>query len=91
MEASGRRSYDTRIQKENPEVIEEMWYNLWKPKQHPEKIVKQLSLPKQYRQVICKLANAIPLAGHLGRDKTVKRITNRDATIWVSTILRIAL
>ena len=68
------------FKKKNPEVIEErngLWYNLWKPKQHPEKIVEQLLLPKQYRQVIYKLAHTIPLAGHLGRDKTVKRITKR--------------
>ena len=66
------------LKAKNPEVIEErngLWYHLWKPRQHPEKIVEQLLLPKQYYQVICKLAHTIPLAGHLGRDKTVKRIT----------------
>lgn len=37
--------------------------------------MEQLLVPKQYHQVICKLAHTIPLAGHLGRDKTAKRIT----------------
>ena len=68
------------LKTKSPEVIEErngLWYHLWKSRQDPEKIVKQLLLPKQYCQVICKLAHTIPLAGHLRRDKTVKRITNQ--------------
>ena len=34
--------------------------------------VTQLVLPLQCRQTVFKLAHKIPLAGHLGRDKTVQ-------------------
>ena len=65
------------FKKRNPDVTVEqhgLWYHLRKPKQ-PEKIVEQLLLPKQYHQIVCKLAHTIPLAGHLGRDQTTKRNT----------------
>ena len=34
--------------------------------------VEQLVLPKQCRETVLMLAHTIPLAGHLGRDKTTK-------------------
>ena len=37
-------------------------------------MVEQLLLPKQYHQIVCKLAHSIPIAGHLGQDKTISRI-----------------
>ena len=64
--------------KRNPDITVErngLWYHLWKPKQEPGKTVEQLLIPKQYHHIICKLAHTIPMAGHLGRDKTTKRIT----------------
>jgi len=39
--------------------------------------VKQLLLLKSYHKIVCKLAHVVPLAGHLGRDKTADRITWR--------------
>ena len=36
-----------------------------------------VALPKPYHQVVCELAHSIPIAGHLGRDKTISRITQR--------------
>ena len=47
---------------------------MWTPKDS-EETIEQLILPKQCHQTVCKLAHTIPLAGHLGRDKTIKRIT----------------
>ena len=63
--------------KRNPHLLveqNELWYHLWTPK-HSKETVEQLILPKQCHQNVCKLAHTIPLAGHLGRDKTIKRIT----------------
>ena len=50
-------------------------YNLWVRKQQPGYTVEQLLLPKQYHQIMCKLAHSIPIAGHLGWDKTLSRVT----------------
>ena len=36
--------------------------------------VEQLVLPKQCRKTVLHLAHTIPLAGHIGRDKTTRRI-----------------
>ena len=68
------------LRKTRPDrVVEQdgLWYHLWTPRQQLEKTVKQLLLPKSYRKIVCKLAHAVPLAGHLGRDKTADRITRR--------------
>ena len=52
-----------------------------------EKIVEQLLLPKQDYQVICRLAYNILLAGHLGRDKTVKKMLNITTGLRFSKFL----
>ena len=52
-------------------------YHVWTPKKKPGEAVEQLVLPEQFHQIVCKLAHTIPLAGHLCRDKTVKRISRR--------------
>ncbi|XP_065901363.1 uncharacterized protein [Dysidea avara] len=52
-------------------------YHVWTPKKKSGEAVEQLVLPEQFHQIVCKLAHTIPLAGHLGRDKTVKRISRR--------------
>ena len=40
-------------------------------------MVEQLVLPVRCREVVVKLAHEIPLAGHLGKDKTAKGILQR--------------
>ena len=40
-------------------------------------VVEQLVLPNQCRQEVLKLAHSIPLAGHLGKQKTAQRILQR--------------
>lgn len=40
-------------------------------------MVEQLVLPVRCHGVVVKLAHEIPLAGHLGKDKTAKRILQR--------------
>ena len=40
-------------------------------------VVDQLVLPQQCRSTMLDLAHRIPLAGHLGRDKTAQRIMQR--------------
>ena len=52
-------------------------YHLWEKKQQPGHAVEQLLLPKQYYQTVCELAHSITIAGHLGRDKTISRITQQ--------------
>ena len=61
------------------QVVEQdgLWYHLWEKKQQPGHVVEQLLLPKPYHQVVCKLAHSIPIAGHLGRDKTISRTTHQ--------------
>ena len=49
-------------------------YHLWTPK-YSKETTEQLILPSQCHQIVCKFAHTIPLARHLGRDKTVNRIT----------------
>ena len=39
--------------------------------------VEQLVLPQQCRKTVLHLAHTIPLAGHMGRDKTTRRILQR--------------
>ena len=39
--------------------------------------VEQLVLPMQCRESVMKIAHSVPMAGHLGRDKTVQRILQR--------------
>ena len=39
--------------------------------------IEQLVLPEQCRQGVLQLAHNIPLAGHLGKDKTAQRILHR--------------
>ena len=48
----------------------------WVRKQQPKHTVEQLLLPKQYHQIVCKLAHTIPIAGYLGRDKTLSKFAD---------------
>ena len=48
----------------------------WKPRDG-EVIYEQIILPKEFRQQVLKLAHSIPIAGHLGKDKTARRILRR--------------
>ena len=54
-------------------------YRNWKPPGHlgEETSVEQLVLPIQCRKTVLEVAHKIPLAGHLGRDKTSRRILQR--------------
>ena len=53
-------------------------YRQWTPPGHDsETAVEQLVLPKTCRSTILHLAHTIPLAGHMGRDKTAQRILQR--------------
>ena len=54
-------------------------YRRWVPPgmDSDEMAVEQLVLPLQCRKTVLKLAHEIPLAGHLGCDKTARRILQR--------------
>ena len=54
-------------------------YRRWVPlRQGSEAVeVEQLVLPKKCREDVLKLAHEIPLAGHMGKDKTARRILQR--------------
>ena len=46
-------------------------YHQWKPHgQDADRVVNQLVLPEQCRGRVLSLAHSIPLAGHLGKEKT---------------------
>ena len=52
-------------------------YRWWTPKQYHGEKVEQLVLPTQCRKTVLKMAHTIPFAGHMGRDKTARRIQQR--------------
>ena len=54
-----------------------LWYHKWTPKPYRGYSVNQLLLPVQCRQKVLQLAHSIPLAGHMGRDRTLQRIQQR--------------
>ena len=47
------------------------------PEEEEVRAVEQLVLPSQCRGAVLRLAHSIPLAGHLGRNKTASRILQR--------------
>ena len=49
---------------------------VWRPR-NSTKEIKQLVLPAPCRSAVLKLAHSIPWAGHMGRDKTARRILQR--------------
>ena len=54
-------------------------YRRWVPSgcREEEMAVEQLVLPEKCRETVMKLTHSIPLARHLGRDKTTRRILQR--------------
>ena len=53
----------------------ELLYRIWCPPGKGEAAkLEQLVLPKEGRATVLKLGHKIPLAGHLGREKTRRRI-----------------
>ena len=54
-------------------------YRKWTPpgQDKEEMVVEQLVLPARCRQVVLRLAHEIPLAGHMGRNKTARRLLQR--------------
>ena len=53
-------------------------YRRWKPsKEEAEEVIEQLVLPRQARKIVLELAHSIPMAGHLGKRKTLQRILQR--------------
>ena len=65
-----------KLRQRQPEQFVEhdgLLYHLWTPHQQPRETVEQLVLPEQFHLIVYKLAHTIPIAGHLGRDKTTKR------------------
>ena len=57
---------------------EGLLYRRWIPRDRgPEYAVDQLVLPTQCRKAVLQLAHEVPMAGHLGKHKTAKRITQR--------------
>ena len=54
-------------------------YRRWTPPGRDADLmtVEQLVLPRQYRGTVLELAHAVPMAGHLGEQKTAQRILQR--------------
>ena len=52
-------------------------YHQWRPKRQSGEPIEQLVLPTSCRRTILELAHRIPFAGHMGRDKTARRIQQR--------------
>ena len=55
----------------------------WRPKNRPTEVCNQIVLPPSYRQNVLKLAHDMPMAGHLGRERTLHRILKR---FWWPTV-----
>ena len=78
------------LKKRKPQLLAEhngLWYHLWTPK-HCDEPIEQLILPKHCHEIVCKLVHTIPLAGHLGRNKIIKRITRHF--YWPSVFRNVA-
>ena len=53
-------------------------YRRWTPaKRRVEREIEQLILPEKCRRTVLKLAHRIPIAGHLGSEKTRQRLLRR--------------
>ena len=53
-------------------------YRMWEPPgQGTDAAIEQLVLPQQCRGTVLKLGHSIPLAGHMGRSKTARRLLQR--------------
>ena len=52
-------------------------YRCYTPPGRSDQTIEQLVLPEKCRETVLRLAHNIPLAGHLGRNKTAKRILQR--------------
>ena len=53
-----------------------VWMRKWQPREDTQEY-QQIVLPKQYRNQVLKLAHSLPIAGHLGQEKTIKRLLKR--------------
>ena len=53
-------------------------YRHWHPREEGEEFgIEQLIVPKQHRATVLQVAHEIPLAGHMGKKKTIDRIMQR--------------
>ena len=54
-------------------------YRRWTPpgRDEGEMLIEQLVLPQQCRETVLQLAHKVPLAGHMGKTKTARRILQR--------------
>ena len=61
------------------QVQDDLLYRHWRPALREDSLQDQfqLVLPVKCRQRVMEIAHSIPMAGHLGRDKTVARILQR--------------
>lgn len=49
----------------------------WRPKGNPAGHCDQIVLPRAYREQALRLAHDVPMAGHLGRERTLARLRRR--------------
>ena len=69
-------------------------YREWSPPGQTA-VIEQLVLPQKCRAKVLELAHQIPLAGHLGRDKTADRLYSTDFTgqlcikMWASIVVSV--
>ena len=54
-----------------------LMYRLWERVKEKDQVVEQLVLPRECREGVLRLAHTIPLAGQLGRNKTIQRVLQR--------------
>ena len=52
-------------------------YRLWERVKEKGRVMEQLVLPRECREGVLRLAYTVPLAGHLGRNKTMQRVLQR--------------
>lgn len=69
---------------------EGLLYRRWLPpgRNGKEMAVEQLVLPKSCRETVMRVAHCIPLAGHLGKNKTARRLLQRFYWPTITEMLR---
>ena len=85
MKTFGQRQYeDSEVQRwmreEQPSRViksKGVLFRKWTPREDNREEVQQLVLPRCYQEQVIKLAHSVPIAGHLGKDKTIQRILGR--------------
>ena len=57
----------------------------WRPRDRPAEVCDQIMLPHPFRQNVLTMAHDIPMAGHLGQERTLHRVRKR---FWWPSVVK---